>query len=320
MLTFAALRQWWSALEPRHQILAVFAVVSMAITSSWISLEIVACAPPEKWPSPALQPLPAAAFDAGSTASPRALNDTAKDLLDRRFKLFEHGTDLLDVNMKFQTAFIILSLLILFSSESTFKLPVFDMALRVDYLQLIVPAALVFLWLRFGFALHNYIDNRTLLNAIAAQSVPPEWNANDAYSIRRLVRDGAFGDAWFDAFRHESFLTASPGLGVVNLLSLLLHGSMLGLGHAVAIALLVNRFTYGDRRGKREMAVHGVLVFVAVVCFWASHRQFYWHGPQPNWLQPYIVLFSTAALAALIYCSNTPKSMRIPPPNPAPAE
>ncbi len=230
----------------------------------------------------------------------------AKEILDHRMELMEQGRDAIDTSLKLQLALMIIGLLILLRPERSYRMPVLDVEMPTRYLQIIIPFVLVFLWFRFGFVLHNYIDNRVLLDVLMEESVPSNWSADPVHSPRRLVRDGGFGDAWFAAFRQEFFMADGHKPSVVHILQLFFYTIVIGMAHACTVALLVNHAAYVAKTAGLA-ALHITMICTACLWFYVSHSQFYWDGPQPNSMQVGILAVSVVGLVILLLLSRGPE-------------
>jgi hypothetical protein len=218
----------------------------------------------------------------------------------------EQGRDAIDTSLKLQLALMIIGFLILLRPERSYKMPVLDVEIPTKYLQIIIPFVLVFLWFRFGFVLHNYIDNRVLLDVLMKESVPAVWSDDPVHSPRRLVRDGGFGDAWFAAFRPEFFLVDGPKPSIVHILQLFFYTMVIGMAHACTVALLVNHAAY-VRRSVMLGVIHVAMIVTACLWFYVSHAQFHWDGPQPNSMQVWILAVSVVGLVVLLLVSRGPE-------------
>jgi hypothetical protein len=168
-------------------------------------------------------------------------------VLDKRLRDYQADKDALSTNLLLQLAFVLLGLLVVTGKSDTLKTPIAGIELPRVWMFYIVPLALTFFWLEFGFLTDKMIQTRheawLLLEALASTVTDSDGVTSPVKAdyltlqLARLFEDGAYVDGWFVAFRgceHVINTTFRPG---TNFLWSVVYGSLLGLTHAGAIFL-----------------------------------------------------------------------------------
>ena len=88
------------------------------------------------------------------------LDTRVEKLFDYQLKQYAAFLGALETNLFMQVAFVLFGLLVLFSKDESFEIPLIKLKLLRSWLHFIVPLALLFLWLRFGFLLDGLIKTR----------------------------------------------------------------------------------------------------------------------------------------------------------------
>lgn len=248
-------------------------------------------------------------------------------VLEKRLKDYRADKDALSTNLLFQLAFVLLGLLVVTGSSEKLETPIARIELPRVWMFYIVPLALLFFWLEFGFLTDKMIQTRheswLLLEALAKTFSDTSEYQNPVKAdyltmqMARLFEDGAYVDGWFVAFRGcEHVINTNFRLGT-NLFWSLIYGSLLGLTHAGAIFLahignaryLVNKQEndeFANGRYQKLLSLLGrMLPYFILALILGSHYQFFSGGKNPNWMQ--LVIASTTITFGwlLIYTANS---------------
>jgi len=256
-----------------------------------------------------------------------------KSVLEKRLKDYRTDKDALSANLLFQLAFVLLGLLVVTGSSESLETPIAGIKLPRVWMFYIVPLALLFIWLEFGFLTDKMIQTRheswLLLEALARTSIDasgyqtPVKADHLTMQMARLFEDGAYVDGWFVAFRGCEHVINTTFRAGTNLFWSLIYGSLLGLTHAGAIFLAhIGNTRYpmnrqendesANSRYRRLLSLLGrILPYFILALILGSHYQFLSGGNNPNWMQLVIALTTTTFGWLLIFTANSdsPKSM-----------
>jgi hypothetical protein len=253
---------------------------------------------------------------------PEALPSPAEVKLDTRLeKLFDYQLKqyavflgALETNLFMQVAFILFGLLVLFGRDESFEIPLIKIKLLRSWLHFIVPLALLFLWLRFGFLLDGLVKTRVygwdLFLQQAGESPTKEYIRTGA----SLFEDSGFMDGWFALFRPGEHLIDPKLVNCVVIIFPCVFGVLIGANHAclLTIAHVGNaRLPAVEHRSvlRRVLLALPWFMFGLLVL---SHILFYRGGPNPNWFQvvmPAIAIFLMFLLVFL--CRRQPEEFNI---------
>ncbi len=258
---------------------------------------------------------------------PGQVSDSAiREIIQRRLDRFEDDIIAIQTNLKWQGIFILFTLLILgkgLKSVSIAGLSLTDRAMV--YLSLALPAALLFLWIEFGYLYIDILDNRIILSKLidALQaSAPP---GQPAASLHPLISDHwMFVDFWVLWFERGLTSTAvAPAAAirtthVLSLLKMVGYGAYFALGHACMIAPICRSYEHFNSQaaaeGRTERAkwigvFHFVYITTVVVILMITHIEFYYVGRKPNAAQvPLLVTATVFTWIAVRYFPPSPGS------------
>lgn len=240
----------------------------------------------------------------GSTARPLDFSDldkTAplqlKDVFDRRIKLYADDSAALASNLQIQGILIVFAVLMIYKPLQAVNIKALGLEIPAILLQCFIPAAILYTWLRFGYILHDMIENRLILWEIIPKVYPSGLAGNSVFNAQRLLRDQFFLDEYFLAFHPARAGFSEGNMGPFNRAILVCFGLFLGIGHGCMGATISNIFEEvpGGRRWHIWLFMYTLLISLAL---FFSHCQFYFSGPHQNWLQ-FVILWS-AVLFTLI--------------------
>lgn len=255
-------------------------------------------------------------------------------VLDKRLADYRADKAALRTNLLFQLAFVLLGLLVVTGKSDILETPIAGIKLPRMWMYYIVPLALTFFWLEFGFLTDKMIQTRheswLLLEALARQVAESDGVTSPVKAdhltmqLARLFEDGAYVDGWFVAFRGcEHVIDTAFRLGT-NFFWSFVYGSLLGATHAGAIFLAhIGNVKYpldeasddmeSGARHQRTLSIVGrTLPYAIMAVILGSHFQFFAGGKNPNWMQ--LVIASATILFGwlLLRTANS-----IPPTRPA---
>ena len=189
--------------------------------------------------------------------------------------------------------------------DDRFKIP--GTGIRINYVvfHLILPAAMLFLWLQFGYLIHSIITDRLTVFHLFERAGEPKSEIQESInaSLYASVNDGGFIDIWFRSFLQDKIMGlpshAPKNIGAM-IVGALTYGLVLGLLHGFMFALLYVEC------GRRN--VYWGYFFLMYLIVLLSHVQFYWRGANRNFFQ-YIVLFVGLGSFALLTSLARQKAM-----------
>jgi lysophospholipase L1-like esterase len=223
-------------------------------------------------------------------------------LLDYQIKDYRTGNAKLDANITLQALFIAVTvLLILRRSDS---LSVLGNAVPLSWLHVFVPVVIGYLWLAFGFILHDQIYGR--LRGVEIMNVlhPATVNYQKA-----LFRDSAFIDGWFVTFVDKEGAQNYSGIdphyytGTAFFLVVVL-GTLVSAAHGSLMAIAsIGCRRYLSKRSKRRLFWYYAVPVVPLLILVVSHWQFAFGGGNRNSLQLYVAAASVPCMAFLLWLS-----------------
>jgi hypothetical protein len=187
-------------------------------------------------------------------------------LLDYQLKDYKANLAKLDANISLQALLIAITVLLIVRRSDSLTL--FGNSVPLSWLHFFVPVLLIYLWLNFGFTLHELIWGRIrgieLINALNRPIVEYQ---------KAIFHDAGIIDGWFLAFvdtpsKHYSGInqTFSPMTGVFLLLML---GTFVSAAHASTLAIV----SFGYRRYLRtgsHRGFTGITSCLSYLCFFYS--------------------------------------------------
>lgn len=239
-------------------------------------------------------------------------------------RLIEYGADKdeLSSNLFFQVTFVLLGLLVVVGRSKTLETPILGIKVPRIWMFYVVPLALLFLWLEFGFLTDKMIQTRseswTLLEVLSrgedqSAAAGTSVKANEiTRQLARLFEDGSYIDGWFVAFRGCEHVIDTEFREGTNILWSIIYGGLLSLTHALAIftAHIGNaRFGFSSQRirWRLDVGIVGpirVLPYFIICVILLSHYQFLSGGDNPNWLQVVVAVGTVIFGWLLIYFGN----------------
>lgn len=236
-------------------------------------------------------------------ASP-ADNTGLEKLFDYQLKQYQASLATLQTNLYLQAAFILFGLLVMFSTDETFELPVIKVTLQRSWLHFIVPAILLFLWLRFGFLLDGLIKTR-LYGWELFLRLAPTGDKEYVRSGGALFEDAGFMDGWFALFRSSRDHLIDPKLVDFNkLIFPSVFGILLAANHAWILGLAYIGYVRLPKKKQRQTVLRMILLLLPWFMFLillASNILFYLGGPNPNWFQIVVPSIAVVLLFLLIF-------------------
>lgn len=249
--------------------------------------------PVEKWTS-----------QDGANGKPTS-NERLNSAFEKRIEQYKKNLESQNSNLWYQVMCIAIALIIVLTKSDDFKVPGIDARVKIRWVFWGLPLCLLYLWMSFGFRLHELIDTRIALYKIAEAQHPKPSNEKDNNAWHAVTRtfgnypaanDGGIMDGWFISFRYDYSL--EPDEQPYKYLyqtaagfSMFLVGAFLGVSNGTIPGLLLN----GKRRFARTKPKVRVLIDVA---FWLAiavlvftHLTFWYGGQHINWLQPEIAFF-----------------------------
>jgi hypothetical protein len=244
--------------------------------------------------------------------------DLARDVFDRRMQLYREGTAGLRLNLKYQAILLVIALGLLARGAKAIRSAKFDreelnlLAPILVTAEFFLPAAMLYLWLEFGYLYLDLIDNHKILVdliPVLDRAVPGQES-----SLRLLLSDHFFAlDFWFALFdpqyvghSREYSAVLSRSLGLVKSLGFCFF---FGLSHACMLAILCDAYaermssvTPDSVRRPTERIIRGsyvvYAVFIVAVLF-LTHLEFYFGGRKWNYGQYLILAFGVVLTVAI---------------------
>jgi hypothetical protein len=231
-------------------------------------------------------------------------NTNLDKLFDYQLKQYQASLATLETNLYLHAAFILFGLLVLFGSDEVFELPVVKLRLRRSWLYFIVPAVLLFLWLRFGFLLDGLIKTR-LYGWELFLRLTPAASKEYIRSGGALFEDSGFMDGWFALFRNSNEHLIDPKLVDFNMLIFpSVFGVLMAANHAWILGLAYIGYARLTKKEQKQIVPRIMMVllpwfmFLILIC---SNVLFYYGGPNPNWFQIFVPGMAIVLLFLLIF-------------------
>ena len=241
-----------------------------------------------------------------SSTTTRPLQPSLEKAFDYQLKSYQQSLGTLETNLFMQAAFVIFGLLVLFSTDEYFEVPVIKLRLQRSWLHFIVPLALLFLWLRFGFLLDGLIKTRVygweILKQMSTDMTPQHFR-----SAAALFEDAGFMDGWFLLYRTEHVIDPEFINGI-KVIFPFLFGVLLGMTHACILATSqIGNARFIALLPQRRNALRTMLLVLPWLMFAVlilSHRQFFYGGHNPNWLQSVVSAVAVMGVFVLTFLSR----------------
>ena len=229
--------------------------------------------------------------------------------IELQYNNYQSKLTSLNTNTILQLFFIIISILIIFRPEAaisndSLRMPLLEVHLPLSWLHIIVPVALMFLWIQFGFLLNETIAIREgnwnlICKDLVSYSGRVFYMTNEQIrNLARLFEDAFVIDAWFFLFETEHLMNEQHGWFTHTLkrtvtlsFLLLIYGILLGITHA-SILTIPYMWTQRYLNTRRYSWLWWrLLIIFFVVLMLVSHWQFYEAGPRPNCFQFPLLFF-----------------------------
>jgi hypothetical protein len=222
---------------------------------------------------------------------------TNADRYDKSYSAYIESAGDLDTSLAFLVALSLFGLVLvtrtdLRTANQEFELPVVGVKLQADWLHLIVPVALLYVWLGFGATLDNLIRERMLLWRLAGYQC-------DCSSLHSFVRANAmnnagFLDEWFIQYRPDfhSYDVSPWALRLRWVFLVVAYGGAIALSHAATFTIArLGAERFGESKGFSRCCLW--LAWLAPLVVATSHFVFAFAGGNPNRFQ-YLVAAMTA--------------------------
>ena len=247
------------------------------------------------------------------TGSHTKQNEKLQKQFDHQLKEYEKTLDTFEANMFMQAALIVFAAFMLFSKDDKFKVPVIDLELERNWFYFVVPLALLFLWLRFGFLLDSLIKTRIYGWELLRQ-MADHVTVVDLRSGAALFEDSGFVDGWFVCYREANeHLLNLESRGLVNFLFPAIFGFLLGANHACVVTVAhIGNARMNKDLAKRPMlrAILWALPAIMAGFILASHWLFYRGGKNPNKLELVIAGFAIVFMFAMVGFARARKEVK----------
>jgi hypothetical protein len=230
---------------------------------------------------------------AGTTTA--TLANLTPDRVDELRELYTYGKEVLRRNITLQGLLAVFAVFVI-RAGGHIRIPAFALKISTTPLCFILAGLLLYFWLEFGFVLDDLIKWRaeawTLIAATGHTARASGFN------------DGGYVDGWFMAFRPaEHAINTRFAAGAIFFFCLF-YCPIIAAAHACSVVLpwIAARQVIDD---SNEMPWHHrcmlyVMTVVALVVLIASHLQFRYGGPNPNWMQPVVLVLTVACVYLLI--------------------
>jgi hypothetical protein len=219
-------------------------------------------------------------------------------LLDYQYKDYKANLAKLDANISLQALLIAITVLLIVRRSDSLTL--FGNSVPLSWLHFFVPVLLIYLWLSFGFILHELIWGRIRgIELIKALNNIPLVEYQ-----KGIFHDAGFIDGWFLKFVDTSSSNYSginkifsPVTGVFLLFVL---GTFISTAHASTLAIV----SFGCRRylhtrSHRWLYWYYLLPLVPLFFLLSSHVLFAYGGDNRNWIHLYVAVVTIPLLLLL---------------------
>jgi hypothetical protein len=277
-------------------VVVVATIIILAIVGAWLVGGMPAT------PTEHALPPPVEAGQNGQ-ANPE-LKDSLKDLLDSQLDNYKETLTRFGSNITLQALVVAVTILLIIRRSDSLKL--FENTVPLSWLHFFVAILIIYLWLNFGFTLHDLIKQRIRGIGIIDALHDPEPMVQ--YQ-KALFHDASFVDGWFLTFVDPggrgdySGIAHSFTRSSAVFLALVL-GTLVSASHASLLAIL----SIGCRRYLRGLSIHWlalyyVLPIAPLAVLLVSHLQFAYGGENRNWLQLYVAVVMIPFMAFLLWLS-----------------
>jgi len=227
-------------------------------------------------------------------------------LLNDLVKQYKDGLANFQININLQALTIATAILLTIGRADSLRL--FGNSIPVSWLHFLVPMFLLYLWLVFGFTLHELIWGR-----IRGVDVVQTLHVADSRLLeyqKAIFHDAGFIDGWIITFvdAHidepaEKYSGLSSGLASSSAFFVVFLGTLVAANHATMLATL----SIGCRRYLRSTKMwlywYYLLPMIPLTILIASHLQFAYGGDNRNWLQLYVAAGGAFLMALLLWLS-----------------
>jgi len=287
-----------------HALVRPIALLSVLILSVVLGVLLIMGMP--KRASDVEQRPPLVRTEAHSIPNPsKTPTVSLKEVFDYRLKDYKSKLDGLDANVRLQALFIVITILLVLRRSDSLNL--FGNQLPLQWLHLFVPIVLLYLWLNFGFLLHDLI-----LSRIEGVKMIAELNPSMAERGKQLFRDSGFIDGWFLSFidkpnpegigDYSGIENNSQASTMVFIVAVL--GILISAAHACLIAItFIGCRRYWQQPSRRFLSFYYVLPVLPLLLLIASHYRFAYGGGNKNYIQLCIAFMTIPLVAILLWMS-----------------
>lgn len=225
---------------------------------------------------------------------------TLKEVFDYQLRDYKAQLDGLDANVKLQALFIVFTVLLILRRSDSLNL--FGNQLPLQWLHLFAPIVLLYLWLNFGFLLHDLILGRR-----EGVDLLTQFSPSTADHVKQAFRDGGFIDGWFLSFidTNRSGVGSYSGIELNSgtstaLFLVVVLGTLISAAHACLIAItFIGCRRYLRQTSERFLRLYYGLPLLPLLLLITSHYRFAYGGGNRNWIQLYIA-FTTVPLVGIL--------------------
>jgi len=219
------------------------------------------------------------------------VEDTYK-VLERRLDHYESELTALRTNLWLQLLFIIVGIYVLVRAPADLKIPIMGLRVPLPWLQIAIPAALLYLNITLGFLLDHLIQQRYFLwNEVLALE---GGQGRSIHSFALLLDDRWIMDTWFAEY-HPQLMSNGwvDGFHWVGKLLLGLFACFFGIQQGTLLALLARPGVFGK--------TIGAAIFLFVLILLAANQLAFaiQGGNATTWFQLAAMGFSLLAFVVL---------------------
>ena len=238
-------------------------------------------------------------------AALKTVYDRAMSLFRLRLEQYQKNRESLERIIFNSFVFSVADFLAMRRSHGSFKVPLIGIELANQWFLMMLPACLLYLWVRFGFLFNELVNDRIFLwnvsdlfEAKNHERNTELRNAQYTYSIRTVVYDGLYIDGWFAVFRRRKYVIEVPHSWIISLF-VGIGGVLIGLTHVCMLGSIYSccqHFPTAHHQLLYKCYFWGVASVLGV-----THYAFYVPGRHPNWMQSITLLVVGIAAIAFVY-------------------
>lgn len=216
-------------------------------------------------------------------------NINNEKLLELYISYYRSNNLSLNTNIFLQIVLNVVAFRMMYSNEQKMTIPFVEISLSVNALSILIPLALVVLWLQFGFEFFNLIISRIGGHEIIDTMTDQEHNNCLLFG---LFRDGKIMDGWFHLY-HDYNCVVFFEKGYI---SEMITRFFLSITYCILVAstnansIFIPVLFLGNQNGYKHLSIF--ISMLALVTILLSHFLFYLGFK--NELQYMILFFMTA--------------------------